>query len=538
MKWNRITAMFTALMLGISLSGCDMVEQFLDRSNADNKNKVALTPEQEAKRYDLTVMEETVTALKDRWTMPNQEESIQRDIEWLIHELDEAAAIYSRSQLDYYADWNNPALEAMYDKAYEDYYIASELICWAFCNGYSKSAYPELFESYIEEDWLAYYITISLSRLKSYAKSDSSEYGDMLDSYYEISNDTDLSEDEIELQCAQIYLDTLAAYDTSDCLYDYYSRDYTAADISALYEMLVEDLVPLYDTLYETLVESDTYDKIAEADLVVEDPFATILQYAPKISSEIAESAEKLVNEKLYCVAEGDDCYDGCYTVTFPNEQSAMIYHYRGGDYYDLYSAIHEFGHFHSDWRDTTPLYLQENCIDIAEVQSQGMSMLYTAFYDEIYGEYADYLKLAALYDLVDSVVCGFAIGEFEIRVMQDLEHLKAKDVVKIFHEIAEECGISYSLSEVTHLYEQPGYYISYGVSAMAALQIYAQMQEDFDDGLALYEAIAGVSSVDGKYQLMDAMEHCGFSSLFEADTIADMMEQVELSLQQSSIRQ
>ncbi len=536
MKSKRIIAGLAALMLSISLCGCDMVNQFFDRSEEDTKNSAVLTPEQEAKRYDLTAMEETITAMQDRWTMPNQEESLQRDIEWLIHELDAAAGIYSRAQLDYYADWNNPALEAMYDSTYEDYYIASEFICWAFCNGYSKSAYQALFAPYIEEDWLAYYITISLTRLKSYAKSDSADYGETLDSYYDIANDSDLSDDEIDLQCAQIYLDTLAFYDTSDFLYDYYSRDYTAADVSALYETLVEELVPLYDDLYETLVESDAYDKISEANLVEEDPFATILQYAPKLSSEILESAEKLVNEQLYCVAEGDDCYDGCYTVTFPNEQSAMIYHYRGGDYYDLYSAVHEFGHFHSDWRETTPLYLQENCIDIAEVQSQGMSMLFTAFYDEIYGDYAEYLKLAALYDLVDSVVSGFAIGEFEIRVMQDLENLTAEDVVEIYYEISEECGIVFPLSEVTHLYEQPGYYISYGVSAMAALQIYSQMQEDYEEGLALYEAISAISSVDGKYRLMDAMEYCGFAPLFEADTIIDMMDDIALSLQQSSL--
>ena len=101
---------------------------------------------------------------------------------------------------------------------------------------------------------------------------------------------------------------------------------------------------------------------------------------------------------------------------------------------------------------------------------------------------------------------------------------MTAEKVVALFEEIADECYLDYELYEISHLYEQPGYYISYGVSALAALQIYAKMQHSPEEAQEMYDALSAISSVTGEYTLCAALEECGFEDLFDADAMKDII--------------
>ena len=283
---------------------------------------------------------------------------------------------------------------------------------------------------------------------------------------------------------------------------------------------IVEKLVPLQSDLDAALAmtEPDDYS-------LRDDPYDLLKKYAPRISEKVAESSEKLFREHLYTIPAGEKSYDGSYTVSFPNEQSAHIFTYLDGTFYDLLTVTHEFGHFHSDWRDTTPVYCQVTNMDIAEAQSQCMEMLFTAYYGDIFGDDAVYYELLALYSLLDSIAAGFSVGEFENEAVGHKDSMSNEDLVALFDGYAEECNLGHELYEVSHLFEQPGYYVSYGVSALPALQLYTMMQEDHSKAAAVYDKLSSISCSSGEYSFNDAMAECGFESCFAPDMIGRSAE-------------
>lgn len=534
MKLKRYLAAAVALTVAVTCTGCELGDTIMKKLLGIEDH--TLTEEQQAARFDIDGLKQKAEALSDTWTRPEKEAELREELDAMVADLDAVAEVYFTHEMAYYADWENPSKDAMYGQTYEDYYVAFEIFYWVLCNGYSKSAYDELFAEYLgadaeNKDLLNYYTTTSLDLVIRYGQSDSSYYSGALDDYYEISGDTSMDEEDADLQCAEMYLDNLKTYDCGNYLYDYFARDYEAADASALYERMLTELQPLYDELYYLIAEHPYYEDLYTDAFGVEDMFGTVQKYTKEISPELERSAQKLIDEEWYMIGQGDACYTGSYCISIPGQEKALLYIYQSEQYYDLYTAVHEFGHFHAEWRDDTPLFFQENCVDIAEVHSQGLSMLYTAFYDEIFGEAAEYLELVTLYDLVDSIVCGLAVGEFEYRVMQQLDDITPEEVVELFYEINEACNTGYVLKDISHLYEQPGYYISYAVSAIPAMEIYQTMQDDFGAAVAKYEAIADISSNDGKYRIRGALEECGFADIFSHDTMESIADEVRSAI-------
>lgn len=530
---KRGIAILLACCMALPMAGCDL-STLLGQSSESASSAGDATSE----RYDLNRLQTRIEDMKDVWTDYGHEDLMEENTQFLLDEFDALGAEMMRAEMEYYADWKNAEKERRYDELYEDYYVAWEMLSWVFTNGAYKSVYMDFFQPYAEEEYKDYYLAYSLSKVKTNARRDSGSYGDTLDDYYDIAYRDDKDDEESftdsNLQCAQLYLDTLANYDLSDYLYDSYRRDYEAADVSAMYGTILQDIYPIFDAYWQALEQNPLFERLGTQDFVVDDnPFETIHRFAPRLSDTVAESAEKIWAESLYLLAEDDQCYDGSYTVALPGEQSAMIYLYQAGDYYDLVSAVHEFGHFHADWRDTTPLYCQENCIDVAEVQSQGMQLLFTQFYNEIYGDKAQFMENLAIYDILDSVIAGFAVGEFEYRVMRAADTLTAQEVVDMFYEIADACDLGRDLYEITHLYEQPGYYISYGVSALAALQIYAVMQESPAEAQALYDRISAVPSVSTECHFRQTLADCGFSDIFDPATLDELVAWIPNPLQE-----
>lgn len=530
MKFKRCLAVLAAMTITVSCNGCalgdSLVKKFLGIETYE------LTEEQQAQRFDVEGMRRKAEEMSDTWTHLDKDAQLREDIEWMIGQLDAAAEVYFVNELAYCADWENPSVKAMYNQTSEDYYVVSEILYWTLFNGYSKSTYDEIFGEYLsdiadDQSYKDYYVTSSLERIIRNGQSDNAYYNGALNDYYDVSGDTSVDADEADLECARMYLENLKTYDCSQYLYDMYARDYEASDASALYTQMIAELRPLYDELYEMVVEDPKYQELFTDALGVNDLFDTVREYAARLSPELADSAKKLVDEQWYTIGTGDACYTGSYCISIPGKEKALLYIYQNHEFYDFSTAVHEFGHFHAGWRDDVSMFYQVNCVDIAEVQSQGLSMLYTEFYDDIFGENAEYLEMVELYDIVDSIVCGLAVGEFEYRVMEQLDEITAEEVVELFYEINETAHTGYILKDISHLYESPGYYVSYAVSAIPAMQIYITMQDDFDEAIKMYEAIAKVSTTDGKYAINGAAEICGFDDIFAPETMTAIAGEV-----------
>lgn len=524
MKRLRLLAGAGACLL---LTGCS--NPLLPESSITGSSE---TEQYDFPRYDIDSLQTRIEALKKIWKEPGKEADIAAEIEYMLNADDEAAAISTRAEIAYYADWSDAELFDAYSVTREDADVVDEMVTWCFANGAKFSDYKELFAPYVDESWMDYYTLTKLSRVMSSARLKASDSGEKLDEYYDTAYDSDMSSAEQNRFCAELYLDLLKEYDLSDYLYSSYGRDYTAEQASEAAAAVLDELVPLSEALYSRLIADPNYDRIIGSDQGY-DAYALLKQYAPRISPYVAESVQKLFDEKLYTTAEGDDCYDGCFTVSLPNEKSALIYTYLKGNFTDIISVSHEFGHFHSDWRDQTPVYMQVNCVDIAESQSQSMEMLFTSFYGDIFGEDASFMERLAIYNILDSVIAGLAVGEFEYRVMQNAERFTPEDVVECFQDLNEQYGIGLELYEISHLFEQPGYYVSYGVSALPAIELYVLMQEDYDSAVSTYDTLSSISSCSGETGFSEAIAMCGLRDPFDEDTMSYISRALHNRLEQ-----
>lgn len=525
MKRLKLSAGAAAMLL---LTGCS--NPLLPESSAPESSAAV---QSDYPRYDIEALKARIEAFQKMWKEPGKEAEIKKEIAAMLLADDEAAAISTRAEIAYYANWSDAALFEANSAAREDAAVVEEMVTWCFVNGAKYSEYKELFEPYVDESWMDYYIMTKLPRVMSSARLQASQSGERLEEYYDTAYDSDLSADELNITCAEMYLDLLRENDLSDYLYSTYNRDYTAEQASEAAAAVLDELVPISEALHARLLADPAYESFMETDRGDCDAYALLKEYAPKISPYVAESVQKLFDEKLYTVAKGDDCYDGSFTVSLPNEKSALIYTYLDNSFQDLITVTHEFGHFHSDWRDQTPVYSEINCIDIAEAQSQSMEMLFTSFYGDIFGDDAGYMEMLALYNIMDSVISGLAVGEFEYRVMDNIEAFTPEDVVECFHDLDEQYGIGLELYEITHLFEQPGYYVSYGVSALPAIEIYVLMQENHDLAVATYDTLSSISSCSGEIGFTEAVEMCNLRDPFAPDTLSYIADAINNRLDQ-----
>lgn len=517
MRQRKLIAFFLALSFSLSCCGCTVPLPFPDGTA---ESSAADVPDE--RRFDTAELKETVLSYKENWN--DTDRNMQEQIDYVLNAVDEAYAVYCREEIASYADWDNDALYALSNQCLEDYYVAEEIAAWYFANGSRHSADRALFEDYIDEDHLPYYLANSLNRIIAYARSDAALQSERVHDYYDLVDDTDFDTDKTNKLCAEIYLDLLKEMDVSQSLFDYYSRDYSAEDISAVYQEIREQLVPVRQSIENMLLDSGG---LLSAETLEKDPYALLEQYAKRLSPDIAASADKLFSEQLYTKAEGETCYDGSFTMNLPNEQLALMYTYFDGSFFDFLTVTHEFGHFHADWRDTTPVFLQKTNLDIAEVQSQSMVTLFLPFYDEIFGDEAEQRKLIVLLDLLDALISGYAVGEFEHQVMQQLETITPSETAALFDRIMDECCIELELYQVSHLFEQPGYYISYGVSALPAVEMYALVNEDSQQAIAVYDKLSSYSCLSGENTFRDVMKSCGLTDYFVSGSIDALAEKL-----------
>ena len=522
MKRKRFFSLILVFVLMFSLTGCDLAELFLDSAELEQ-----IPSDHAEQRYDTEAVKKLADNMRSVWATDGQEDNLKEQIQTMLRCVDEAAAVYFRAEMQYYQNWNDKDLQLLHEQTQEDYYVVHEAAEWTMANGTRRSAYQDLFKPYADEDNINYYITASLNKVTSAARSSSASDGRFMDSYYSTAYDPDQSTETSNAACAKLYLDAISDLDTKEYLYDQYLRDYTVEDTARVYRELVEKLVPVMNKLESEIEDDVIMLKEQNKSFGVDDPFKTIQKYADRISPDFVQAINRLIDENRCVTAKGDACFDGSYTVGVPAENSALIYLYLPGGYSDLADAVHEFGHFYADCYDSTPTLLRQSCMDIAEIQSQGLAMLFTHFYQDLYGDNSRFIEKYALFCLLDSIISGFAVGNFEYEVMKNKDTMTPDDVLECYKKIHDECGLSMDLYQIVHLYSQPGYYVSYGASALAALQIYTTMLDDYQAAVSKYEKIAHIPSSSAQHRICGTLKDCGFSDIFTVSYLDEAIKQV-----------
>ncbi len=198
--------------------------------------------------------------------------------------------------------------------------------------------------------------------------------------------------------------------------------------------------------------------------------------------------------------------------------------------------TVHEFGHFSADYHNMLPaLYTIDN-IDISELQSQGLEILFLPCLQDILVPDGDdaarsVVALWVLSRLLSSVVDGCIFDEFEQAVYAD-PSLTVADLHRLEAELNAEYGLDeiYS-SDVTwtyipHLFEYPFYYVSYAASALPILDLYLRSLYDYDAAVDTYRDITAVSGSTDWF--LDVTEESGLCDITDRRDVSRLANSLE----------
>ena len=314
-------------------------------------------------------------------------------------------------------------------------------------------------------------------------------------------------------------------YDTySDYCYEYkYNREYSTADIQPFYRQVKEELLPIYKELKEEL-KSSSNDLLQLNHTFAEMPNTKQLDlmkpYLDKITPSMSDAFDYMLRNNLYDLRYGKYKYSGGYTVLLSGYQEPFLMNQPEYSFFDFTSLIHEFGHFYSYYEH----YMDGNDysnLDLAEIPSQGLEILYTHYFDDIcddgIGEAASKYVLVSM---LGNVIYGCLYDEFQQKVYQ-LQNPTLDSINQIFYTLSEEYGLitednkeiaAYEWIYCSHNYEYPLYYISYAVSAAPCLELWTISTSDFESACNIYEKIVAVGE-NASYS--KTLEECGLSSPF-----------------------
>ena len=329
----------------------------------------------------------------------------------------------------------------------------------------------------------------------------------------------------------------LAGYDNyGDYMYASYNRDYTQESIQEFTDAVKEYLVVPY--YYLSLV-SDSSAECLNVPYDSKETLAVIQEYIPEISTEMDEALNYMLRNELYDLEYSQTKSAGAYTCPLDYYGAAFIYMQPHFSAYDFSTLIHEFGHYSElYWNDMG----WENSLnlDIAEVHSQGLEVLFYEFYDEIFGEDALTMQEYSITNLLGTYTQGCMVNELEMFVYAQedvtLDQINAK-----MAELAVEYGLVSADSPVlayyamlwcniSHIFEQPFYYISFSTSVAGAFGIWEMAKEDYDAAVEAYLNFAGLGF---DYEFVESLEMSGIGNVLEPESVKavgeTLMEEFEL---------
>ncbi len=277
--------------------------------------------------------------------------------------------------------------------------------------------------------------------------------------------------------------------------YEMYDRAGTYADYEPMREAVREYIAP---TMLDLWLTVDSVDGGPESG---EEALEQIVAIAKEEFPALAEAADYLQTYGYYDVTPGENKYDGGFTTyLYLYEAPYLFLPTEGG--LDAVSGIsHELGHFCDYYT-----YGGTADLDSCEVHSQGLELLYTLYYDELFGDAADAAEVYELSNVLWTVVYGCLLDEFQYQAFVNTPdspqalydmYLKLLETynLEIFSVFSgTHCFWAY----VPHNFSNPMYYLSYAISALPALEIWSIAQSDPAYAKACYADFCVLSNQNG----------------------------------------
>lgn len=281
------------------------------------------------------------------------------------------------------------------------------------------------------------------------------------------------------------------------CYENYYERSYTARDIQTLSEQIKTYMVPLEQELVRSFDTTSFMALNKKLNSRMKNEKLDVIEYyLSKISPRLVESFAYMRNNQLCNIQYRKNKVAGSYTVYLPYYKVPFLYSQPTDDNMDSLMLIHEFGHF-NNYYYSSEKNVQNADIDLAEIHSQGLEMLYLPFYGDagkLSTSERDLLTRYFMIQRLNNLIEGCLYDEFQ-RKIYTLENPTVTEINTIFYELSREYGISVdehastdkSWVAVQHNFQQPFYYISYTLSGSVSLEIWINSLNDYDVACSQY---------------------------------------------------
>ena len=522
---SKLARRFAAVLLAALLvSGCAVRAYAAEHGTVDYQDMVY-------ERYDTERFYEKQAEVKRLLEENGSKEELLAAYNGLVSEISDLETLYVLCQNSYYRDVNNSwyreESEWMYEcvnTIYDEFLQTVSLIL--------NSEYGEVLLEQEGEELSLYtdYEAMTQEEMDLAMKEQqlTAEYDQAL-----LSEEEDRYDRIGDIFTALVGVRTeMAEYYGYDNYADYsyeiiYSRDYSTEDAAYLYSYVKAYIVPVYVSLMMKF-DSSVFEALESFSYGGEEALLDLLEpYMGRISEKLSEAYSYMRQYHLYDWDVDAKKMSIGYTTYLPSYHAPFTFNASDGSFYDVTTMIHEFGHYNEFYQNGQTKYYQIDSIDVSEVHSQALELLFLAYYPEIFPEITDEVTLYTMYAILSGIVDGCLYDEFQYEVYTNPQ-MSAQEITDLYRELAEEYGmelsgsLAYQWMEIPHTFHQPMYYISYAVSAAAALEIWEVSLDDRQAGIDIYLDFVELGCNTG---IRTALLDCGLKNVLLEDTIREIAE-------------
>ena len=312
-----------------------------------------------------------------------------------------------------------------------------------------------------------------------------------------------------------------------------YNRDYSLEEARAL----LADVKESVSTALSNLSEKSYFMDLSLLEDIVEPSakarYDIISPYLAEIDSSLKDVYDYMERNQLYDMDYSEEKQSMGFTMDMPYYGDAFIYDQPYGSYVDYETSIHEFGHYVHAFYTQDPSFFQLSNMDTAEINSYGLEMLFLEYSDDMFGEEASQVfRYAEVMDLLTAIVSSAATAEFELEVYTAGD-MTIEEMGKLYQEIQESYGYTYadnitedySWVDISHLFVQAGYCISYTTAGLSALDLLSQSMTDWAGAVTHYLELQEISS---NVPYSEAIAQCDMRDVFTTGVVEDIMTDVE----------
>ena len=307
--------------------------------------------------------------------------------------------------------------------------------------------------------------------------------------------------------------------DFTDYAYELvYDRDYTKEEIRAFHAAVKEYIAPVNAALQE-LYYSRPAGEAFYTDYAGDIALDLIEPYVAALSDELYESFRYMRDHGLYDSGWNELKNDQGYTTQLEAYGAPFFFNNPNGGPWDLTTAVHEFGHYNNYYWTDGGWYLGDKPIDICEVHSQALELLFTEFYPQLFGGDANDVEIFLLLNRVNSIISGSLYDELQ-QYIYGTPGVTLQQINQKYCQLCKEYGVidsdderteMYGWINVPHTFVSPCYYISYAVSSAGAFAFWL----DAKDG-AFFDAVdkyLRFTALDLSYDFSDSFAAVGIPS-------------------------